>query len=907
MNKKQAIQEINETQEYYVNELIKKLLNTSNDYLKTINFTSPTGTGKTNMMSLLCNKMSDYYFIITTLSKGQLNIQIAKNMKNLVKQNNFIVYGLCDYTSNTKRTAEDIINLLPSNKKIIWLRDEGHINTNKWQEILKNRCFKVINFSATNKENNGIKCNFTNTMMLRTVHQQEGTPEDALNKLLEVKKCHKNIKNYNPCAIMRCLDKNIEERIIEDCKKLQLKYINITEENFNMTELCKDDNEYDVIINKFKIVEGIDIRRAHVLYMTNEPSNIATTIQLIGRCRRNALLYRNDVDIFEDEQLLTDTRQCYVFYNIQNMNVETDESGELCQAFCDHISCQELKPDSIIDVKNGQLANGLYIIELENETGTYRVEIDPETGFNVIKPEGVFYKKEILDKTLRDDHIYVRRFSIINDTAFMDIYSCSEILKKLHIKTTRLVNKFNYGTGLYETTEINCDPYYDLNEKGDKIVVVEIEDQEQFKIQLLTELAKYNKIEYKLSRSGLSYRCEYHKEIDNILHLKNIIQKYVQSTIKETDDIKDKYVIKKTNHNNLIEYIMHSMYLAKVRYIKTLPKNTDIKKDMSYEKAINDLITNEKLEITITAPILKSIFQDVKNFTAFCHNPFNKERIFDSSYIDASDIYKLNQYYTYDKQVNDRQSAIIGTDIMHYIKKLGIWRECSSVTSKLSIYSKLNIFIEKQYADKLAEIKNKLFTKRNTFNFDKKCNSCLGYCVEYYSKYLVYGKLYMKPFLIAALNESKMTELNNMLIVRACMLKYKDNMIKTFGSSMSKMIPTISVTSLIQDKYIEFVNTVVELGTKTASFVKEQMNITEPLTLSDKIYDPDLSVKHITALADYINKDTIIDIKTTNSISRAHIKQVLAYHYLSTKRSDLDIKRVIVYDSVSGKSITINI
>ena len=37
------------------------------------------------------------------------------------------------------------------------------------------------------------------------------------------------------------------------------------------------------------------------------------------------------------------------------------------------------------------------------------------------------------------------------------------------------------------------------------------------------------------------------------------------------------------------------------------------------------------------------------------------------------------------------------------------------------------------------------------------------------------------------------------------------------------------------------------------------------------------------------------------------IRQVLAYHYLSTKRSDLNIKRVIVYDATSGKSITVNI
>ena len=34
---------------------------------------------------------------------------------------------------------------------------------------------------------------------------------------------------------------------------------------------------------------------------------------------------------------------------------------------------------------------------------------------------------------------------------------------------------------------------------------------------------------------------------------------------------------------------------------------------------------------------------------------------------------------------------------------------------------------------------------------------------------------------------------------------------------------------------------------------------------------------------------------------------ILAYHYLSTKCSDLHIKQVIVYDATSGKSVIIPI
>ena len=36
-------------------------------------------------------------------------------------------------------------------------------------------------------------------------------------------------------------------------------------------------------------------------------------------------------------------------------------------------------------------------------------------------------------------------------------------------------------------------------------------------------------------------------------------------------------------------------------------------------------------------------------------------------------------------------------------------------------------------------------------------------------------------------------------------------------------------------------------------------------------------------------------------------RQVLAYHYLSIKRSDLNIKRVIVFDATSGKHVTVDI
>ena len=102
MTKEQAFKEINQTQDYYIEELIKLIFDQNHQSFKTINFTSPTGTGKTKMMSKLINKLSDYYFIVTTLSKGQLHLQVRNSLNKDCENNNYIVYGTCDYKINSK-------------------------------------------------------------------------------------------------------------------------------------------------------------------------------------------------------------------------------------------------------------------------------------------------------------------------------------------------------------------------------------------------------------------------------------------------------------------------------------------------------------------------------------------------------------------------------------------------------------------------------------------------------------------------------------------------------------------------------------------------------------------------------------------------------------------------------------
>ena len=150
MTRQEAFDEINAIQNMYVDKLISLIDNDDYAAIKNIYFTSPTGTGKTKMMSKLINKMGSYYFIVTTLSKGQLHLQISKSLQEDCIQDNYFVYGSSDYRINSKLDAETIIARIPQGKKCIWLRDEGHIKKNRFDALLQSVCYKVVNISATN-------------------------------------------------------------------------------------------------------------------------------------------------------------------------------------------------------------------------------------------------------------------------------------------------------------------------------------------------------------------------------------------------------------------------------------------------------------------------------------------------------------------------------------------------------------------------------------------------------------------------------------------------------------------------------------------------------------------------------------------------------------------------------------
>jgi hypothetical protein len=285
-----------------------------------------------------------------------------------------------------------------------------------------------------------------------------------------------------------------------------------------------------------------------------------------------------------------------------------------------------------------------------------------------------------------------------------------------------------------------------------------------------------------------------------------------------------------------------------------------------------------------------------------------RNKYLDTCYmINEDEIRNFRIQIPYDIIINDKESSIIGVDLMKQRKRdCGdiIWTESTTVTSKVGNYNKFNTFLSNRYSNELEQAKAQYFSGSNEFKLDKKCNSMIGYCVEYYSKYLVYGEEYLEKQLQQAKEEMNEKTITNAVVVRACMIKYREMMILCYGTGVSKVIKSIGAKTLQNKEYQYFINLIGKLGQRTANYVKKELYNNEE---AKNDIDPNLSIRHISGLADYITTDTILDVKVRNNINENSVRQVLAYHYLSTKRSDLQIKKVIVYDATSNRAVVINI
>lgn len=792
VTREEAYEEINYLQNYYVDKLATRILTEKVKELKHIYFTSDTGTGKTIMIKLLAQKLPQYYFVLTTLSRGRLDLQTREKLREC---ENIDVFGVQQYTKNSKLQDQDITNRILEGAKgrnVVWIRDEAHQNTHVWTKYFTNifpqeRLCRIVNFSATNSHND-IKTNFVSTLMLRSCEQASGTPEDAIKKLLTVKKQHERVKNYNPCLIFRIpptSKESVVKEVISLCEKYNLKYINLFDDDFDnnpgmVQRLCEDDDENDVIINFGKIVEGIDIRRAHVLYMTNIAGNIDTTIQFIGRARRNALLWRDPkeigVDIFspENSDIFESTKTCYVFYSAKDYSVATDKDGNLYKTFCPIISVEELFSGITIKLRKGRMANGYYVVESDGKSGTFKVEKNIELGFNqLICAEGgklasPWYDKEFIEGICQEDLAY-----------------------RIKVYRTRSNGQLIFA-GSYDETIINHQDYINAIYRRKKV---------QFYYDKWPEIVCYE--------------------------TKNL-----------TGD---------------------TVYIPEEIYEENYPS---------------------------------------------CYFPF------DLIYNDVEMATLGGEKYRFSKNPSsDKEMALEG------------WVEEKSITKLIDGSTKFSMFLENKYRKIYESGLNQCFSKREKkFKFsNSKLHSCLGYCVEYYSKYLVYGENYLQVFLkrakskienskeFKALNSNCGLSLNDpIVVIEACIEKYLENMKKCFGEGVVYYLKTPSMRDLIAENN-NFVDLVIELGAKAAEFVKQEMNITEPLERNSVIPCPYLKTKHFAGLTDYLTEDTVIDIKTTNGIDDKMVKQILGYYYLSTKRSDLHIKHLIIYDAISGRCVRMNV
>lgn len=748
MNKNEQIKLINDIQDNYVEQLEKRIRTKiiNNDEFYEINFGSKTGTGKSVMITKLLNNCPDLFFMITTLSRGGLNKQLQTTLDEKAINNNFVCYGSCDLTANTKKDADDIwneiINKNTNNKPIIWLRDEAHIKTNVFSAAFKKRVKVIVNISATNINQNDIDCNFTDTILLR--HPKLYTMahfDQAIEKLLEVKNQHKKVSNYNPCMVVRCLDETISKNLRLSAERKGLKCVDLNDDNVSTLSICDDNNEYDVIINKMKIIEGVDIRRCHVIYIQNNIGKESTNIQLVGRSRRNALLWRNDIDIFAEEnsELLRQTLVSYIYYN-NDKGLAQDSNGEFLSACCNVISVESLRPGCTIHVEDGRLANGYIVYELIDLTGDFKILVDPELGFNYVENLPSLYENILEELNFRP------KVSVGADQAYIE--GTDIILDKRDF----IADKFNFATG-------------------------------------------------------------------------KVISKF-DGTV--------------------------------------------------YHGAINSKIISKILPIS--------------------------EEEFDTGIIKGR--YPLYNNFKFVK--SNKLFSLLSGDTFTYSDSE--YHYTPSVTSKLSSDTKLYNFIISKYQ---TEIENApTFTGKNNFNFDKKCNSCLGYLVEYYSKYKLLGSDFLIPYLDQAIIEvqslddsfdfnSATEDVKTRVIIRACQLKYAEMMSKCFGDSIKQVIQQLRVSDLIKTNYDEWINTIIQLANNTVKFISNNMDY------DGKTY-PVLACSGIKGLADFISSDTIIDLKTTNYIDKKYVMQVLAYYELSKTRSDLNIKKVIVYDCVSNKFVEIN-
>ena len=339
------------------NTAIKSLLSLAKSRKKEISLKAPTGSGKTYIMASFMNSMlgndKNVIFVVSTPSKGELARQNYDTFAQLSlntftninpsyissgKENNknedyslFIdishnVYVLptAQYTDSTRikkeQTLRQFLEKCTSlHKRVILIRDESHIATNKLNEL--NKYFdQTINFSATPKEDIYDICiredSAIRSNLIKSVEYKDNAGDLKISLENALDKFKKDIRpiyqqqGINPAFIIQISNKEKAEEEIKIIKEVlkdkDLQWVCFVEKesqyesNTKLEKLKnkslwknyvkKNDSFIDVVIFKMVITEGFDMPRACMLYQVRNSKSKQLDEQVIGRVRRNPCL-----------------------------------------------------------------------------------------------------------------------------------------------------------------------------------------------------------------------------------------------------------------------------------------------------------------------------------------------------------------------------------------------------------------------------------------------------------------------------------------------------------------------------------------------------------------------------------------------------------------------------------------
>lgn len=366
------LQEVKDVQTGAVNKLERKIESSKRE----LTFRAPTGSGKTYMMADFMNRMlrqrNDIIFFVSTLSKGNL---AGQNFEKFLEYTTSGMFSaLKPYLINTEVSGEETLfipvdynvyvlprdlykkngklmqgamhnfllemtnELFGQNKKIYLIKDECHQATNNLDDISSKFFEKVINFSATPKLSRGQVPDIeisdeeaVNAKLIKRVELNEDfnvTVEEAIEKLVEIKKDYNNLLQTQPCLIIQIsngLEANEEwERKIKPAidKHQELKWMLIIDKNGGNCDTNDDvkkklpvsrwrdyaklpNSTIDIVIFKLVISEGWDIPRACMLYQVRNTKSKQLDEQVMGRVRRNPRLLDFETLSPEAQELAT--------------------------------------------------------------------------------------------------------------------------------------------------------------------------------------------------------------------------------------------------------------------------------------------------------------------------------------------------------------------------------------------------------------------------------------------------------------------------------------------------------------------------------------------------------------------------------------------------------------------------